>query len=100
MIDSEVKQSLVDNLDIAALSEDELEAVINQLERNILKRIHLKIATTLDPEQNDRLIELLNEGDDEAVRDLLLLHIPDLYDQIARISKWTILEYQEIKEKI
>ena len=97
MIDLEIKQSIADNLDIASLSEYELEEVISQLEKNILKRIHLKVATTLNAEQNARLIDLINDNDDEAVRYFLLLHIPDLYEQIAKIARWTILEFQELK---
>lgn len=97
MIDSEIKQSIADNLNIADLSEDELGQVISRLEQNILKRVHLRVATTLSAEQNDQLIELINIEDYQAVRDFLLKHIPDLYEQVAEIAKQAISELKKLK---
>ncbi len=98
MLESEIRQTIADSLNLTALSEEDLLEVITELEDNILRRVHLNIATELTAKQNAKLSELITNGQDDEVKQFLVENVPDLSSRIYQVARQTIKEFQNLKE--
>ncbi len=98
MLESEIRQTIADSLNLTALSEEDLMEVITELEDNILRRVHLNIATELTAKQNAKLSELITNGQDDEVKQFLVENVPDLSSRIYQVARQTIKEFQNLKE--
>lgn len=85
-----LREKIVDQFNLSALSEEEQWALVDQLEENLIKKINLLILDRLTPEERVELENL----DDEAVEEYLKEKIFDLENVKVEAASWIINDWQ------
>lgn len=92
----EIRQIILNNLEIGSLPLDIQDKILEKLGANIIKKLTLTILKNLPEEVIPEFEKLSDSGDEIKLQEFLKSRIPNLEILIRETIKATIDEYKEI----
>lgn len=94
LLGDEVTQQIVKDMGITGTSPEDQMELITLMGKNIQDQVLLEILKALPQSEHDAFYMLMQSGSDDAVREFLLRHIPDLDEMVRHVAT---VEYESIK---
>lgn len=94
-IDEQLK-SLINELNIGHLSEDEQGQILEALGDIALKRVLVTVFDRVPENVRDPLADMIEKDDQEGIQKIFAEHVPDIADIVAAALQTTVEEHKRL----
>jgi len=91
---ADIQKRVVEELDIADLSPEDQERVVDELGGMLYKRMLMSIFDKIPENEHGRLKQLIDSGMDSEITELVHKHIPDVGAVIAQEFETSMQDYR------
>jgi ATP phosphoribosyltransferase len=93
---AEIRTRIIEDLDLAHLSKDEQDQVIEALGEVLLERATYEIMRRIPDEDLEALDALAEDGTDEAMQEAIKKHVPDVEQVVMNAVREGIEEHKRL----